>query len=851
MPIRTFYVKPAIPEPLLPLCDMAYNLWYSWNWEAVSLFIRLGGPLWDASYQNPVRLLGMVPQERYERMAADDSYVANVQRVYSDFQNYLCSRDLWFCKRHPGVSGVIAYFSMEFGLDEGLPVYSGGLGMLAGDHLKSASDLGMPLVGVGLLYREGYFRQYLNNDGWQQEEYPVNDWYTMPVTRMEQPDGMPIAVEVEMPDGVAMAQIWRVLVGRVSLYLLDTNIPDNQPQHREITNRLYGGDREMRIRQEILLGVGGLRALAAMGIKPAVCHMNEGHSAFLALERIRALMVEYGCDAATAQEIAWASTVFTTHTPVPAGNERFDPALVRRYLEPLGRAAGFDWDRLLAAGRENPLDRSEPFCMTVFALRMAAYANAVSRLHQRVSRRMWKKLWPAVPEEEIPIGSITNGVHPRGWLSHDLADLYARYLGPRFVTDPMDFSLFDRIENIPAVEIWRTHERRRERLVHFARARLRAYLAQRGAPPSEIEHADEVLDPRALTIGFARRFATYKRATLILRDPQRLASLLNHAERPVQIIFAGKAHPHDNPGKEMIRVIVHLTRDPRFRDRIVFLEDYDAAVARYLVQGCDLWLNTPRRPLEASGTSGMKAALNGVLNCSIRDGWWDEAYAPELGFAIGKGEEYADDAVQDQVESTALYDLLENEIVPLFYSRGRDGIPREWVRKMKTAMRELGRYFNTSRMVGEYTDRYYIPAARAFATLGADKAAGGRALAEWRHKIQDAWPRLAVEEVKPAALHDLKLQVGDSLAIQARVRLGAITPEDVCVEIYHGPLNSQGHIEKGERTAMVAGEIANGAVVFSGILRCRSSGRHGFAIRILPRHPLLAHPYDGRCFLWE
>ncbi len=850
MNIRSFYISPNIPEPLMPLREIAYNLWFSWNWEAVEAFMRLGGPFWTKSYQNPARLMGMVPQERYDSMVRDESFVATVRKLHADFRNYMQDDKTWFKQRYPDLDGTIAYFSMEYGLDEGLPVYSGGLGMLAGDHMKSASDLGLPLVGVGLLYREGYFRQYLNDDGWQQEAYPVNDWYTMPVTRVEQ-DGAPLTIEVEFPrEELVRAQVWRVDVGRIQIFLLDTNIPENQPAQREITNRLYGGDREMRIRQEVLMGVGGMRALAAMGIKPAVCHMNEGHSAFLAIERLRMIMQDTGCDFDTARELVWSSSIFTTHTPVTAGNERFDPGLVRKYMERFSSAIGLSWDRMLALGRENPEDTSEAFCMTVLAIKLAAHCNAVARLHGQVSRRMWQGLFPTLPVDEVPIGHVTNGVHTRGWLSHDLADLYERYIGPRFIEDPMDFNLFDHIDNIPAVEIWRTHERRRERLVNFCRTRVRQCLTKRGAPPSEVKRADEILDPRALTIGFARRFATYKRATLLLRDPERLARILTSQERPVQLIFAGKAHPHDNPGKEFIKALIHFARDERFRDRIVFIEDYDAAVGRYLTQGCDVWLNTPRRPREASGTSGMKAAQNGVLNCSILDGWWDEGYSPEVGFAIGAGEEYQDDNLQDEIESKALYNLLENTIVPMFYERGRDGLPREWVRKMKASMKILGRYFNTSRMVSEYTNNYYVRAMEKNRDLGADNAARAAELARWRRRVQEAWPELAIVSVTPESGADRAMKVGACMEVTARVNPGSLGVDDIQVETYHGCVDSTGQIVDGECEVMQPGEVKENIITYKCCLPCNRSGRYGFAVRILPRHPDLVHPYDGKCILW-
>lgn len=859
MRIRSFKVRPKIPERLGPLHEMAFNMWFSWNWEAVQLFTRLDVEIWNRSYQNPVYMLGLIPQERLDAVLKDDSFLASMDRVYADFRRYL-EADTWFNQTHGEAKNrVVAYFSTEYGLDEGLPIYSGGMGILSADHLKSASDLGVPLVAVGLLYRQGYFQQYLNIDGWQQEFYPENDWYNMPVHLERDAEGDPIRVVVEMADHSVTAQIWRVQVGRVPLYLLDTNIPENTSHDRVITAQLYGGDRDMRIRQEILLGIGGIRALAALGIEPAVCHMNEGHSAFLALERIRHLMQDYSLSYEGARELVWASNVFTTHTPVPAGNERFDPNLVHRYLASTAQDLGLSWEAFLGLGRENPRNAQETFCMTVLALKSAAHCNGVSKLHGAVSRRMWKNIWPGVPETEIPITAITNGVHVRSFLSHDMADLFDRYLGPRFVEEPMAHEVWKRIYDIPDAELWRTHERRRERLAAFARRRLRSQLERRGAPSSEISLADEVLDPRALTIGFARRFATYKRAALLLQDPERLARILTDPDRPVQLLFAGKAHPADHAGKELIRALIHFSRDERFRRSIVFLEDYDMNVARYLVQGVDVWLNTPRRPLEASGTSGMKAAANGALNLSVQDGWWDEGYSPEVGWAIGHGEEYTDTQQQDAIEGRALYDLLEKEVVPLFYTRGRDGLPRGWIAKMKASMSTLGPMFNAHRMVAEYTERFYIPAGASYEKLKADRFASAERLATWHQKVRQHWGDLRIEKVQADTEADLK--VGSHLTVSAELVLGALQPEDVSVELYYGPLDSEGnlteaaHIVEMERTRTAASlpGADDGTCSFTGKIPCDQSGRYGFAVRVLPKGKSqdLIHCYEPNLILWE
>lgn len=655
-PIGTFTVVPALPVALERLRDLAFNLRWAWNHDTIELFRRLDSDLWESSGHNPVLMLGAIDQTQLEAAAADEGFLAHLDRVAHEFDAYLAGESTWFQRTHGASDGpLVAYFSAEFGLTECLSIFAGGLGILAGDHLKSASDLGIPLVGVGLLYQQGYFRQYLNEVGWQQEADIDNDFHNLPVSLARRPDGTPVTVEVEYAGHPVFAQVWRAQAGRVALYLLDTNVPLNHPVDRHITHQLYGGDQEIRIKQEMMLGIGGYRALQALGLSPMVYHMNEGHAAFLALERVRWLMQRHSLGFAEAREVAAASLVFTTHTPVEAGHDRFPADLMDRYFTDYSRHLGLSRYEFLGLGRLDPNHDSEAFCMTVLALRLADHSNGVSQLHGQVSRRMWQGLWPGVPEDEIPIEYVTNGVHSRSWISLEMNHLYDRYLGPRWREEPADRTIWQRAERIPAEELWRTHERRRDRLVAFARRRLRAQLEHRGAPQVEIEAADEVLDPGALTIGFARRFAPYKRATLLLADEARLARLLNNPDRPVQLIFAGKAHPRDEAGKRLCQQIAVLARKPEFRHRVVFLEDYDLAVARYLVQGADIWLNNPRRPMEASGTSGMKAAANGVLNLSTLDGWWDEAYQPEVGWAIGRREVDDNSALQDQVEAEALY----------------------------------------------------------------------------------------------------------------------------------------------------------------------------------------------------
>jgi starch phosphorylase len=848
MKFRHFHVRPDIPPAIQPLHEIAMNLWFSWNWEAVQLFIRLNPELWEKTYQNPVLMLGTISQEELKAAASDESFVANVKRVHENLLDYLGTPG-WFRENHAEEKDfLVAYFSCEFGLEEGLPIYAGGLGLLAGDHLKAASDLGLPLAGVGLLYKKGYFRQVLSLDGWQKEFYPDNDWYNMPVSIERDSKGSQIMIEVDMAGEKVKARIWRAQIGRTPLYLLDSNIKENSPRGREITGTLYGGDRDMRIRQEILLGVGGVRALRALGLSPTVYHMNEGHSAFLAIERIRALMAEHGLSYPEAREHVFSTNVFTTHTPVPAGNEQFSTELVGKYLHSLVDEIGLPWQAFLSLGQVAS-SRSPDFGLTVLALRMAAFANGVSRLHSDVSKNMWRDLWPGLLEQEVPIHAITNGIHTRTWISHEMGDLFLRYLGPRFVEKPADHSVWERVEAIPPGELWRIHETRRERLVFFARKRLKGQLMRQGAGAAALRAAEEVLHPEALTIGFSRRFATYKRAGLLFRQPERLIRLLTDSNRPVQILFAGKAHPHDNAGRELIKMVIHFAMDSRIRHRMVFLEDYDINVARYMVQGSDVWLNTPRRPLEASGTSGMKAAANGALNVSTLDGWWPEGYALDTGWAIGSGEVYGNPEEQDHVECEALYNLLENEIVPLFYQRDSGGLPREWISLMKTSMRKLGAYFNTPRMIQEYTERFYLPAHKVGGSLMRDGFAGAKALGVWRSRVTEGWSRISVRSEETEKKIDFL--VGSKMGLIIRANLGDLTPDDVSVEIYYGTSHSSVEIHDGF-VLQARHERQDGSEhLFRAEIPCHVSGRYVYAARIVPRHPYLVNPYTPLLLTWE
>ena len=694
------------------LWALARNLWWSWDHNSSSLFLDLDPARWSDLNHNPVALLSGLPLAKLETRAAELMLHSRVNYAYRRMLEYREADRTWGT-RHAGVlrPHPVAYFSAEFGLHESLPVYSGGLGVLAGDHIKSASDLDIPLVGIGLFYGQGYFRQRLDQGGWQREEYLKTDVNEMPMEVAIGKDGRPVVVEIETRSGRIRAKVWRVKVGRRDLLLLDSDVEGNAPEDRELTSRLYGGDLRIRIRQELLLGVGGLRALRALGISPGVLHLNEGHSAFAVLEALRMRMEDEGIAFDAAVPRVSREVVFTTHTPVPAGHDRFDAGLVEEHIGPLREALGLSQDSLMGLGRENANNGDELFCMTVLALRLSRRANAVSSLHAEVSRAMWTKLFRNKLEDDVPIGHITNGVHVPSWLAPEMFRLYDRHLGTDWHQRSSEAKIWLGIENVDDGELWETHLNLKSQLIEFVRRRAVAQAERRGESPLELQRLERVLSPDALTIGFARRFATYKRANLILTDIERLASMVNDPNRPVQFVFAGKAHPLDEPGKRVLQQIAELMRDSKFRDKFVFVEDYDINVGRHFVQGVDVWLNNPRRPLEASGTSGQKVVLNGGLNLSILDGWWAEAYDGMNGFAIGTGRTHSNMSVHDARDGEDLMRTLREEVIPLYYQRDRDGLPRGWIKRMKRTIRTLGWRFNADRMVMDYTQRCYLPAA--------------------------------------------------------------------------------------------------------------------------------------------
>ncbi|WP_282693216.1 alpha-glucan family phosphorylase [Streptomyces sp. CC208A] len=833
--IRRFTVRPVLPDTLRPLAALAANLRWSWHEPTRALFDSLAPE--GLRGADPVRVLGALEAPRLAALAADRDFLARLAEAAEDLDAYL-HRPRWY-QRESGDGGgegpaALAYFSPEFGVAAALPQYSGGLGILAGDHLKSASDLGVPLIGVGLLYRHGYFRQSLGRDGWQQEQYPVLDPGELPVTLLREPDGTPARITLALPGGRSLhAHLWTAQVGRVPLLMLDSDVEENAPGERTVTDRLYGGGSEHRLLQEMLLGIGGVRAVRTYTRltghpEPEVFHTNEGHAGFLGLERIRELQCR-GLDFDAALETVRAGTVFTTHTPVPAGIDRFDRELVARHLGDDGALPGLDTARILALGDETPLGGDPTvFNMAAMGLRLAQRANGVSTLHGSVSRAMFAGLWPGFDAEEVPITSVTNGVHAPTWTAPEVGAL-----GP----DASDVSDGD---------LWELRRTLRTRLVADVRERLRASWRQRGAAAAELGWTDSVLDPEVLTIGFARRVPSYKRLTLMLRDKDRLRALLLHPERPVQLVVAGKAHPADDGGKKLVRELVRFADDPRVRHRIVFLPDYGMEMARGLYPGCDVWLNNPLRPLEACGTSGMKAALNGCLNLSVLDGWWDEWYEPEFGWAIptADGAAAADEERRDDLEAAALYELIERRVAPRFYDRGADGVPVAWTAMVRRTLTALGPKVLADRMVREYVERLYVPAAGAHRALTPERA---RELAAWKARVRAAWPGVSVDHVEIGDdLAETAAELGATPLVRVRVALGGLTPDDVEVQAVTGRAAADDTLTDTRTVTLkpAGGPDLDGRQPYAGTLELNRTGPFGCTVRVLPAHPLLAHPAE-------
>ncbi|HVF03868.1 MAG TPA: alpha-glucan family phosphorylase [Frankiaceae bacterium] len=832
--LRRLTVRASLPEPLAPLGELVMNLRWSWHNDSLDLFESVDPDVWDLVGGDPVRLLASVSRERLDALAADRRFLRRLEVAHDDLQDYL-SAPRWY-QSLDGVPQCIGYFSPEYGITEVLPQYSGGLGILAGDHLKTASDLGVPIVGVGLLYRTGYFRQSLSREGWQLEHYPALDPHGLPLHRMTDESGAPLRVVVGLPQGAKLhAQVWRAQVGRVPLLLLDSDVEENAPPEREVTDRLYGGGTDHRLLQEMLLGIGGVRALRACGYEPEVFHTNEGHAGFLGLERIRVLIEEHGLDWESALESVRAGTVFTTHTPVPAGIDRFPAELIETHFGGDNAAPGVPVERVLSLGAEPGGDGSV-FNMAVMGLRLAQRANGVSELHGVVSRGMFAGLWPGFDAAEVPIASVTNGVHAPTWVAREVAEM-----APGGDLD--DPAGWREIAKAPDEELWAARTALRRRLVEDVRKRVRASWLLRGASMAELGWTDDVLDPEVLTIGFARRVPSYKRLTLMLRDPDRLRSLLLHPERPMQLVVAGKAHPADDGGKALVQEIVRFADEADVRHRIVFLPDYDIGMAKVLLPGCDVWLNNPLRPLEACGTSGMKAVLNGGLNLSIRDGWWDELFDGENGWAIPSADGMQDPDRRDDLEADAIYQLLEESVLPRFYDRTR-GVPRRWVDMVRHTLGSLGPSVLASRMLRDYVFGLYAPAAVSARALSVDGWGAARGLAEWRQRLAKEWPNVVVSHVEASGDTDTP-EIGSVVRLRALVSLGALSPDDVAVEAAYGQVDDADEIRDAERLPLERREqTSEGQWAYEGDVPLARTGAFGYTVRVLPAHPSLASPAE-------
>ncbi|HEY3782533.1 MAG TPA: alpha-glucan family phosphorylase [Fimbriimonadaceae bacterium] len=845
---HSFEVVAELPEQLKPLRELAYNFRWTWHHETRDLFREMDRQLWEAVAHNPVQFLSKLSAERIGRLCKDDAFLGHLADCSANLKNYL-STSTWFDEAYAGkrADTLIAYFCAEFGISESLPIYSGGLGILAGDHLKAASDLGLPFVAIGLLYSRGYFKQFLSPDGWQQENYPLYDFYQLPLTLVRGEDLQPIRIEVQLPDRVVTCQIWRADVGRIPLYLLDSNILENEPTDQGITDTLYGGDEEMRIRQEMILGVGGMRALEALGLNPTVCHMNEGHAAFLALERIRQYMKAKNVDYRTARQVTVSGNVFTTHTIVPAGFDVFAPDMLERYLSPLANQIQVPFTDLLRIGRFDPENQGEAFNMALLAISNSNHVNGVSKLHASVSRGMFQSRWKDYPEDEVPVEAITNGIHTMTWVCRRMTALFDEYLSPEWRRRGDNPETWKDVWKIPDRDLWAARENQRGDFVRFVRKYLQKKAEGRGLGRASFSQVETVLDPRILTIGFARRFATYKRATLVLTDRQRLKNLLLHKERPIQFVISGKSHPRDDGGKLLIQELVKFAKEEGVQHRMVFLEDYDMEVARAMVQGVDLWLNNPRRPMEASGTSGMKVVPNGVLNCSILDGWWDEAYEPGMGWAIGDRFDVPDHQQQDWLDSRTLYHLIENEIAPNFYHRTDGLVPSAWVEMVKRSIATLAPEFSTSRMVKDYAEKFYMPSAEAYHKLEENDNAA-KALA-WRGRINTSWAKVRIVSVRDTM--GSVNHLGSECGLEVKVDLDGLTPDDVRVQAIVGKVDSNRDLRDVEIHDLALTGQEDNLQVYSGNFACHVAGHRGYTARVLPKSDLVNVPGEMKLVKWE
>lgn len=843
-------VNPQLPKEISKLSEIANNLWWSWNTEYLKLLKQIDRDLWENVGKNPVKFLKLVSQERLEKASQNQEFLKHYNIVANNFENYMNSKNTWFSKNYPkNENDLIAYFSAEYGLDETIPIYSGGLGILSGDHLKSASDLGLPFVAVGMLYKEGYFIQKLSKYGEQENNYVKADLNNLPIEAVKDSEGKDLKITVDYPERKLYLKVWKINVGRIKLYLMDSDIDENSEEDKKVTLQLYGGDQDMRIKQEIVLGMGGVKLLKTLGLNPTVYHMNEGHSSFLTLELIKDLMEEKKISFEMAKDITTSKTVFTTHTPVPAGNDIFPLDLVEKYFKDFWPKIGLSREEFLKLGMKPTEKLDNGFNMGILALKNAGKKNGVSKLHGAVSRELFGEVWPNIAANESPIGYVTNGIHTCSWLAQNLKELYNEYLIPYWQDNMQKDDVWKQIKDIPNERLWNEHQARKMKMLKMVKENTTERLKRVGIPYEEIKEITSKINPNALTIGFARRFATYKRATLIFKDLERITQILNDSERPIQLIFAGKAHPLDKVGQDLIKYINELAMKPQFKGKIFVLENYNIGMSRYLISGCDVWLNNPRRPMEASGTSGQKASVNGVINFSVLDGWWAEGYDQTNGWTIGTNAEFTSYEEQDLADSESLYNTLENKIIPLYYENREENIPNNWVEIMKNSIITTGGKYSTQRMVIDYTNKMYIPLCNLYNTYYSNLESVAE-YSQWKSELNNSWNDIEIKQLNN--LSDISMDAGNKINVECEVKLPNIKVENIEAQVYYGKIAENGMVDNIEIIPMKlkAKNETKKVYTFEAKIELTTGGDYGYTFRVMPKHEMLLESSDLNLIKW-
>lgn len=843
-------VNPQLPREISKLSEIANNLWWSWNTDYLKLLKQIDRDLWENVGKNPVKFLKLVSQERLEKVSQNQEFLKHYNIVANNFENYMNSKNTWFSKNYPkNENDLIAYFSAEYGLDETIPIYSGGLGILSGDHLKSASDLGLPFVAVGMLYKEGYFIQKLSKYGEQENNYVKADLNNLPIEAVKDSEGKDLKITVDYPERKLYLKVWKINVGRIKLYLMDSDIDENSEEDKKVTLQLYGGDQDMRIKQEIVLGMGGVKLLKTLGLNPTVYHMNEGHSSFLTLELIKDLMEEKKISFEMAKDITTSKTVFTTHTPVPAGNDIFPLDLVEKYFKDFWPKIGLSREEFLKLGMKPTEKLDNGFNMGILALKNAGKKNGVSKLHGAVSRELFGEVWPNIAANESPIGYVTNGIHTCSWLAQNLKELYNEYLIPYWQDNMQKDDVWKQIKDIPNEKLWNEHQARKMKMLKMVKENTTERLKRVGIPYEEIKEITSKINPNALTIGFARRFATYKRATLIFKDLERITQILNDSERPIQLIFAGKAHPLDKVGQDLIKYINELSMKPQFKGKIFVLENYNIGMSRYLISGCDVWLNNPRRPMEASGTSGQKASVNGVINFSVLDGWWAEGYDQTNGWTIGTNAEFTSYEEQDLADSESLYNTLENKIIPLYYENREENIPNNWVEIMKNSIITTGGKYSTQRMVIDYTNKMYIPLCNLYNTYYSNLESVAE-YSQWKSELNNSWNDIEIKQLNN--LSDISMDAGNKINVECEVKLPNIKVENIEAQVYYGKIAENGMVDNIEIIPMKlkAKNVAEKVYTFEAKIELTTGGDYGYTFRVMPKHEMLLESSDLNLIKW-